>query len=168
MAQILVKCQILYTILSWVLDLTFNHWILCLILAMLFPRQRFYAIILIGQRRTCKRNVIIKDKRRGFCLFVCLMVLNATFNNISVISWRSVLLVEETGGPGEDHRPVAYHWQKNHIMLYISPWSIFELTTSVVIGTDCIVVIPTTIRSRPRRPRKRGCCDFYVAQQPAN
>jgi hypothetical protein len=27
------------------------------------------------------------------------MVLNATFNNISVISWRSVLL--ETGGPGE-------------------------------------------------------------------
>ena len=25
------------------------------------------------------------------------MVLNATFNNISVISWRSVLLVEETG-----------------------------------------------------------------------
>ena len=38
---------------------------------------------------------------------VCLMVLNVTFNNISVISWRSVLLVEETGGPGENHRPVA-------------------------------------------------------------
>jgi hypothetical protein len=33
-------------------------------------------------------------------LFVCLMVFNATFNNISVISWRSVFLVEETGGPG--------------------------------------------------------------------
>ena len=30
------------------------------------------------------------------CLFVCLMVFNATFNNISVISWQSVLLVEET------------------------------------------------------------------------
>jgi hypothetical protein len=29
------------------------------------------------------------------------IVINATFNNISVISWRSVLLVEETGGPGE-------------------------------------------------------------------
>jgi len=39
------------------------------------------------------------------------MVLNATFNNISVISWRSaVLLVEETGGPGENHRPVASHF----------------------------------------------------------
>ena len=45
-------------------------------------------------------------------LFVCLlMVFNATFNNISVISWRSVLLAEETGVPGENHRPVGSHWQ---------------------------------------------------------
>jgi hypothetical protein len=35
-----------------------------------------------------------------FSLFVCLMVFNATFNIISVISWRSVLLVEETIGTG--------------------------------------------------------------------
>ena len=34
-----------------------------------------------------------------------------SFNNISVISWRSVLLGEETGGPEENHRPVASHWQ---------------------------------------------------------
>jgi hypothetical protein len=32
------------------------------------------------------------------------MVFNATFNIISVISWRSALLVEETGGPGENLR----------------------------------------------------------------
>jgi hypothetical protein len=38
-----------------------------------------------------------------------LMVFNATFNNISVISWWSVLLVEETGVPGKNHRPVASH-----------------------------------------------------------
>ena len=31
------------------------------------------------------------------------MMLNATFNNISVVSWRSVLLVEETEVPGENH-----------------------------------------------------------------
>ena len=37
-------------------------------------------------------------------LGVMVMVLNATFNNISVISW-SVLLVEKTGVPGENHRP---------------------------------------------------------------
>jgi hypothetical protein len=35
------------------------------------------------------------------------MVFNATFNNISVISWRSVLLVEETGVLGENHQPAA-------------------------------------------------------------
>ena len=35
------------------------------------------------------------------------MVINTTFNNIAVISWQSILLVEETGGPGENHRPVA-------------------------------------------------------------
>ena len=29
------------------------------------------------------------------------IVFNTTFNNISVTSWRSVLLVEKTGGPGE-------------------------------------------------------------------
>jgi len=37
------------------------------------------------------------------------MVFNDTFNNISVISWRSVLLVEETGVPGKKHPPVASH-----------------------------------------------------------
>jgi hypothetical protein len=40
------------------------------------------------------------------------MVFNASFNNISVISWQSVLLVEVTGGPGvpgENHRPAASH-----------------------------------------------------------
>ena len=39
------------------------------------------------------------------------MVFNANFNNISVISWPSVLLVEKTGVPGENHRPVASHGQ---------------------------------------------------------
>ena len=40
------------------------------------------------------------------------MVFNATLNNISVISWHSVLLMEKTGVPGKNHRPVAdklYH-----------------------------------------------------------
>ena len=37
------------------------------------------------------------------------MVFNATFNNISVISWMSVLLLEESGIPGENHRPAASH-----------------------------------------------------------
>jgi hypothetical protein len=39
------------------------------------------------------------------------MVFNATFNNLSAISWRLLLLVVETEVPGENHRPVASHWQ---------------------------------------------------------
>ena len=44
-------------------------------------------------------------------IMVRVIVFYATFNNISAISWRQVLLVEETGVPGENHRPVASHWQ---------------------------------------------------------
>ena len=35
------------------------------------------------------------------------MVFNATFNNISVISWQSVLLMEENGVPGK--KPPTCH-----------------------------------------------------------
>jgi hypothetical protein len=35
------------------------------------------------------------------------MVFDATFNNISVILWRSVLLVEETGVPPPQEKPQA-------------------------------------------------------------
>ena len=54
------------------------------------------------------------------------------------ISWRSVLLVEETGVPGENRRPVANLWQSLSHMVYIVhfAWTGFELTTSVVIGTE--------------------------------
>jgi hypothetical protein len=45
-----------------------------------------------------------------YFMFVCLMVFNATFNNISAISWRPVLVVEEAAVPGENHRPWASNW----------------------------------------------------------
>ena len=62
----------------------------------------------------CSSNIgsntaILTTQLKIVCYFVCLMVFNSTFNNISFISWRSVLLVEETGVPGENHRPVASH-----------------------------------------------------------
>ena len=41
--------------------------------------------------------------------FRLLYVVYAISNNISVILWRSVLMVEETGVPGENHQPVASH-----------------------------------------------------------
>jgi predicted unusual protein kinase regulating ubiquinone biosynthesis (AarF/ABC1/UbiB family) len=36
------------------------------------------------------------------------MVFNATINNISAISWQSVLIVEEAG---DNHRPATNYWQ---------------------------------------------------------
>ena len=42
---------------------------------------------------------------------VWFIVFNASFSKISVISWLSVLLAEETGVPGQNYRPVANHWQ---------------------------------------------------------
>jgi hypothetical protein len=38
-------------------------------------------------------------------------MLNTTFNNIPVISWWSVLLMEETRVPRENHQPAASHLQ---------------------------------------------------------
>ena len=66
-----------------------------------------------------------------FCCIkrVRIMVFNATFNNISDISWRSVLLVEKS--------LKIYH---KCCIEYTSPWVEFELITFVMIGnsTDCI------------------------------
>ena len=39
-----------------------------------------------------------------------ILVFNATFSNISAISWQSVLVVEEAGVSGESHRPWASNW----------------------------------------------------------
>ena len=75
-------------------------------------------ILVLGQVR-CHHQ--LKQPIRGHCIkswgtekcrgWAMVMVLNTTFKNISVISWRSVLLVKETGLPGENRRPVASHWQ---------------------------------------------------------
>jgi hypothetical protein len=76
---------------------------------------------------------------RNACCFVSgwvrvrIVVFYATFNNISVIERQSGLLLEETGVSGENHRPVA-----SSCIEYTSPWTGFDLTTLVVIGTDCI------------------------------
>ena len=65
-------------------------------------------IMLLGD----SNRVISRDKIEPFqfkvevILFI-LFVLNATFSNISAISWRPVLVVEEAGVPGENHRPWA-------------------------------------------------------------
>jgi hypothetical protein len=55
------------------------------------------------------------------------MVFNATFNNISVISLWSILLVEETRIPGENHRPIASHWQTLSHIEQNEMWNVIEM-----------------------------------------
>jgi hypothetical protein len=54
---------------------------------------------------------------------------------MSVISWRSVLLVEKTWAPSENHWPAANHWQacSHHIVIY---WTLTIILSNVV-GTWC-------------------------------
>ena len=64
------------------------------------------------------------------------VVFNATFNNISVISWRSVLLMAKP----ECSEKTTVTDNLYHIMLYrmCLAWAAFELATLVMICTDCI------------------------------
>ena len=62
----------------------------------------------------------------------------AFVNTISVISWLSVLLVEETRVCRENHRPISSHWQtwSHNVLSTYFDWAGFQLTTLVVIGTN--------------------------------
>ena len=65
------------------------------------------------------------------------MVFNVTFNNISVISWRTVLLVEEAG---ENHRPAASHWQNVSHNVVSSTFRLGEIRTHNVSGDKHLIV----------------------------
>ena len=90
---------------------------------------------------------------------VGVLVFNDTFNNISIISWRSVLLLDETGIPGENHPPTASQWQT------LSPSVGFELTTLVVIYSDCIGSCESNWQTITMDPTRCWFTGVYAAGQ---
>jgi hypothetical protein len=52
-------------------------------------------------------SIIFSTVLIGLIWLIWFLVFNATFSSISAISWRPVLVVEEDGVPGENHRPWA-------------------------------------------------------------
>ena len=86
-------------------------------------------------------TAIVSFHRLVDWVIAMVMMFSATSSSISAISLSSVLLVEEIGVPGKNDRPAASHWQTlSHNVCcteYIQQWAGFELTTFVVMGTDC-------------------------------
>jgi hypothetical protein len=72
---------------------------------------RWKSMDCINSRRYVTTTGMVNKHYSNGLVWFGSMVFNATFNNISVISWRSVLLVEETEVPGENHRSIASNWQ---------------------------------------------------------
>ena len=79
------------------------------------------------------------------------MVFNATFNNISVISWRSVLLVEKTGVPGRNNWSATSQRLLNQRTLYDQTIFKGEVHLFVALANsaeyDCVVSIKSTSHS---------------------
>jgi hypothetical protein len=61
------------------------------------------------QAKIEKKKIHIKENNRYRQRYARAMVFSTTVNNMSALSWRSVLLVEENGVPEENHRPAACH-----------------------------------------------------------
>ena len=61
----------------------------------------------------CYLFIFLWITKKAFVLWfdlIWFIVFNATFSNISAISWWPVLVVEEGWVPGENHRPWASNW----------------------------------------------------------
>ena len=64
-----------------------------------------------------------------FFFLWCLTPLATIFH---YISWRSVILVRETGAPGENGRPVTNHWQTlSHDIVHLA---LIEIRTHNISG----------------------------------
>ena len=71
---------------------------------LVFYRYLYIILYIFLMKCTC-----LHENKNIYIYYIsCVMVFNTTFNNISVKSWWSVLLVAKTE---ENHWPVANHWQ---------------------------------------------------------
>ena len=104
------------------------------------------------------------DKSLG----VMVIVFNDNFNNISDVSWWSVLLVDQTRVPRENHQPVTRHWQTlSHNVISSTPRHELDSNSQLewwyALITQ-VMVNPTTIRSRPQQPLRmiRKCLNWKI------
>ena len=80
-------------------------------------------LFILSYYKCIDRTWIVQNHRN-----LIFLVFHATFINISTISWRTVVLVEEAG---KNHRPWASNWEIYHLRLRV------ECTFFVIFKAGC-------------------------------
>jgi hypothetical protein len=93
--------------------------------------QACIADLVVNHRLWCKQEAHIQCKHVLLFFLLCITPLSTIYRGGQCYWWRNPMDLEKT----TDLSQVA---DKLYHMLYTSPWLRFELTTSVVISTDCI------------------------------
>ena len=109
-----------------------------------------WAVALYIQVTIYYMNYSLMEKvKLSFIGLVWFMVFNATFSNISLISWLLVLLVEETGVCGENHRHLIVF---RNVQKYIHHSNRFEWYEIIPCTQDAIIYLHSIPLSSPPPP----------------
>jgi hypothetical protein len=94
--------------------------------------------------------------------FDLILMFNATFNNISGISWRPVVVVEEARLPGENHRPWASTVKIYHLRLRVDCTLYCHHFSSVVRRPSSVVRRPSSVVCRPSSVVRRSTFHILI------
>ena len=93
--------------------------------------------------------------------FDLILMFNATFNNISAISWRPVVVVKEARVPGENHRPWASTVKIYHLRLRVE-CTLFSSPGLNELLSSLFVRCPSSVVCRPSSVVRRSTFHILI------